>query len=85
MLQDGMRQAAESGKVETTADFRRTAIRIYFSAVFQHKQNGHSHAYITVLCGPQGKHVLATIKSALWKTKWTLVFPRPARIQYSQQ
>ena len=80
-----MRQAAELGKVETTDDCRATAIRIYFTAILQHKQNGHSHAYITVLRGPQGKHALATIKSALWKIKWTFVFPRPARILFSQQ
>ena len=52
----GLRQAAENAvhKEETTADFRRTAVRfISQQTIFQHTHNGLSHAYITVLRGPR--------------------------------
>ena len=49
-------------------------------------QNAHSHAQITVLRGPQGKHALAKTKSAIWTTKWpTFVFSRPVQVQFSPQ
>ena len=36
--------------------------------------------------GLQGKHAIATIKSALWTTKWlTVVFPWPVQIQFPLQ
>ena len=73
--------------METTAGGT-AAIRFYSTAAdnFQHPQNPHSHAEIRERRGPQGTHAIATIKSALWTTKWlTIVFPWPAQIQFPQQ
>ena len=80
-------QAAESVKIETTAGVRQQSGFICSAADnFQHTQNPHSHAYIRERRGPQGTHAIATIKSALWTTKWlTIVFRWPAQIQFPQQ
>ena len=51
----GLQEAAENAvhKEETTADFRRTAVRfISQQTIFQHTHNGLSHTYITVRRGP---------------------------------
>ena len=80
-------QAVESVKMETTAGVRQQSGFICSAADnFQHTQNPHSHAWIRERRGPQGTHAIATIKSALWTTKWlTIVFPWPAQIQFPQQ
>ena len=57
---EGLRQTEESGKEETTAYFRHTAIGVYFAADSFSTQTK---------CRPQKKGALATIKLALWSTK----------------
>ena len=59
----------------------RAAISPFTQLLNSAPQNAHSHAQITVRPGPQGKHALATIKSALW----TFVSPRPVQVEFSQQ
>ena len=50
------------------------------------KKGDHSRRTITGRRGPQGKHALATIKSALWTTEWlTFTFPWPTQVSFSQQ
>ena len=68
-------QAAESVKIGDHS--RRTAaIRVLFA----------QQQTIRERRGPQGTHAIATIKSALWTTKWlTIVFPWPAQIHFPLQ
>ena len=78
-------QDTGSGVSKNGDHSRRKAMRVYCTAAenCQHTQNPHSHAWIRERRGPQGTHAIATIKSALWTTKWlTIVFPWPAQIQF---
>ena len=82
----GLRQRSQS-KSETTAGGDGKQVLFYSSRQFSaHTQNPHAHAYIRERLGLQGTHAIATIRSALWTTKWlTVVFPWPAQIQFPLQ
>ena len=56
MVCSGGRQAVESDKEETTAGVQQSGFVFIRKTIFQHTQNAHSHAEITVQRGPQGKH-----------------------------
>ena len=78
-------QAAETVNEETTVGVRQSDF-ILQQTIFQHTQNPHSHVHLIGRRGPQGKHVLTTIKSALWTTKWPIfVFYWPIQVQFSEQ
>ena len=63
-------------KMETTAGVRQSGF-IATAAIF---------STCKILTRTQGTHAIATIKSALWTTKWlTIVFPWPAQIQFPLQ
>ena len=82
-----MRQAAESGKEETTADFRCAAIRLYLTVG---NFSSHTQWSLTITCIDNSaawaaKKKCVTTTSVRWTTKWTFVFSRPAQILFSQQ
>ena len=77
----GHRQRSLS-KMETTAGGGGNQVLLYSSRQFSAKiQNPHAHTLIRERRGPQGTHTIATIKSALWTTKYlTIMFPWPVTI-----
>ena len=74
-------------KVETTAGvWQQSGLTCSAAYNFQHTQNPHLHAQIRERRGPQGTQAIATVKTALWTTKWlTTVFPWPVQIHFPLQ
>ena len=65
---------------------RMAAIRFYLLSRRQFSAHTKSSLARTDkrTAGPQGTHAIATIKSALWTTKWlTIVFHWPAQIHFT--
>ena len=72
--------------METTAGGGSNQVLLYSSRQFSAHPKSSLARIDKRAARPALKHAIATIKSALWTTKWlTIVIPWPAQIQFSLQ